>query len=134
MGGERQDKKPNSQKHGTKKKQEGNGGEDQSGDKSFGGAGLGQKADTTKPRWKGKYVPGQYVPPTPRCSLCDVTGQPPAGHWTAVCPRLNSSQKATLKSKGVCLGCLRLKARPPAKHVCPEWLREEYKAEFCATC
>ena len=73
MGGERQDKKLNCRKQGTKKKQEGNGAEDQSSNKSFGGAGLRQKADTTKPRWKGKFVPGQH---TPRCALCDVTGQP----------------------------------------------------------
>ena len=65
MGGERQDKKLNCRKQGTKKKQEGNGAEDQSSNKSFGGAGLRQKADTTKPRWKGKFVPGQH---TPRCA------------------------------------------------------------------
>ena len=49
------------------------------------------------------------APPPPRCHICDVKGQPTAGHWTQHCSRLNSGQKNNLKAKHVCLGCLRWK-------------------------
>ena len=68
-----------------------------------------------------------------RCILCDVPGQPTAGHWTAHCLKLGPGQKKNLKVKNVCLGCLRWKPKD-MKHACPRWLHEENNAEFCQTC
>ena len=74
LGGEPQDKGPKSQRH-KKKKQEGVGAEDQSGNKSFGGAGLRRKEDTTKSGGKNKVVPGQRAKPTPPPAVACVMWQ-----------------------------------------------------------
>ena len=58
LGGELQDKNPKSRRN-KKKKQESDDAEDHSGNKSFSGAGLGQKEVTTKSGGMNKVVPGQ---------------------------------------------------------------------------
>ena len=112
----------------NKKKLGNNEGVDQSSDKSFGGAGFGGKADINGSKAKNKS--GGALP---RCQLCDVQGQPTAGHWTGGCPQLGPGQRNNLKAKHVCLGCLRWKARG-VKHVCPRWFYEDGNAEFCQNC
>ena len=95
MGGtnEEGDKRPRFQRQKNKKKLGGSKEVGQTGDKSFGGAGFGEKTDTNvqKKKKSGKALT--------RCLLWDVQGQPTTGHWTGYCPRLSSGQKNNLKAK-----------------------------------